>query len=172
MKNYVVLVDSSDTEIGLMEKYEAHEKGLLHRAISVCLVDKDGKWLLQRRALTKYHSPGFIANACCSHPFQGEQPIDAAIRRVQEELNISLEKSRLQPVGRFIYREDVGQGLIEHELDYLFFGTISRDEVPAPNPDEVHELIWMAPQDIQKSIEKGDLPWAAWFPHIFAHFLK
>ncbi|MDG1659739.1 MAG: isopentenyl-diphosphate delta-isomerase, partial [Crocinitomicaceae bacterium] len=31
----VVLVDTEDNSLGTMEKMEAHEKGLLHRAFSV-----------------------------------------------------------------------------------------------------------------------------------------
>ena len=31
----VILVDENDNQIGVMEKMEAHEKAVLHRAISV-----------------------------------------------------------------------------------------------------------------------------------------
>ena len=64
----VILVDANDHVIGQMEKLQAHQEGRLHRAISVCLFDHRGRWLLQRRALKKYHSPGLWSNSCCSHP--------------------------------------------------------------------------------------------------------
>jgi hypothetical protein len=35
MLEEVILVDAHDTHIGTMEKLEAHEKGLLHRAFSI-----------------------------------------------------------------------------------------------------------------------------------------
>ncbi|MFQ3181806.1 MAG: isopentenyl-diphosphate delta-isomerase, partial [Polaribacter sp.] len=35
MEEQVILVDENDQQIGLMEKIEAHEKALLHRAFSV-----------------------------------------------------------------------------------------------------------------------------------------
>jgi isopentenyl-diphosphate delta-isomerase len=35
MQEYVILVDEHNNELGLMEKYEAHQKALLHRAFSV-----------------------------------------------------------------------------------------------------------------------------------------
>ena len=38
----VILVDENDKETGLMEKMEAHKKGLLHRAISVFIFNKKG----------------------------------------------------------------------------------------------------------------------------------
>jgi isopentenyl-diphosphate delta-isomerase len=54
----VVLVNEQDHQIGLMKKIEAHEKGLLHRAFSVFILNDDNELLLQKRALNKYHSPG------------------------------------------------------------------------------------------------------------------
>ena len=65
----VQLVDNQDNPIGAMEKLLAHEKGLLHRALSVIIVNSKNEILLQRRALGKYHSPGLWTNTCCSHPY-------------------------------------------------------------------------------------------------------
>ncbi|MFN5937548.1 MAG: NUDIX domain-containing protein, partial [Sphingobacteriales bacterium] len=59
----VILVDDFDNQIGVMEKMEAHEKALLHRAFSVFLFNAKGEMLLQRRALSKYHSAGLWTNA-------------------------------------------------------------------------------------------------------------
>ena len=56
MKEYVILVDDADRPIGLMEKMEAHEKGLLHRAFSVFVFNSKKEILLQQRAFSKYHS--------------------------------------------------------------------------------------------------------------------
>ena len=78
----VILVDALDNELGLMEKMEAHQKGLLHRAFSVFLFDKNGNMLLQQRANGKYHSPGLWTNTCCSHPRPGETVSEAAKRRL------------------------------------------------------------------------------------------
>jgi isopentenyl-diphosphate Delta-isomerase len=38
-----------------MEKLEAHEKGLLHRAFSLFVFNSKNKLLIQRRAIEKYH---------------------------------------------------------------------------------------------------------------------
>ena len=46
----VILVDEQDNETGLMEKMEAHEKALLHRAFSVFIFNSKGEMLLQQRA--------------------------------------------------------------------------------------------------------------------------
>ena len=54
----VILVDENDTPLGTMEKMEAHEKGVLHRAFSVFIFNTEGEMLLQQRAFSKYHSGG------------------------------------------------------------------------------------------------------------------
>ena len=81
----VVLVDEGDNELGVMEKMEVHQKGLLHRAFSVFIFNSRNEMLLQRRATSKYHSGGLWTNTCCSHPYLGESVIDAAKRRLTEE---------------------------------------------------------------------------------------
>ena len=80
--NEVILVDNNDVAIGSMDKMEAHEKALLHRAFSVFIFNSRGEMLLQQRADKKYHSGGLWTNACCSHPSPGEDTDKAAARRL------------------------------------------------------------------------------------------
>jgi len=157
----VVVVDENDREIGQMEKLEAHEKGVLHRAISVCLFDDQKRWLIQKRAACKYHCPGLYANSCCSHPRSGEKTIEAASRRIYEELGIHASLSFCTP---FIYKEDVGGGLIEHEYDHLFVGLCS--VTPSPNPEEVEKIEWWTLDQIKAKLRTHPEIFAPWFPII------
>ena len=106
----VQLVNPKDEPIGSMEKLEAHQKGLLHRAISVFIFNSKSEMLLQRRALEKYHSPGLWTNTCCSHPFPMEVPKQAAIRRLKEEMNI---ESKLNFAFKFTYKTEFPNGLLK-----------------------------------------------------------
>ena len=119
MEEYVVLVNPKDEVLGLMEKQQAHINGLLHRAFSVFLFNDNGEMLLQKRSSEKYHSPNQWTNAVCSHPRDGETYLEGAKRRLREELGIETE---LSEKFNFIYKADVGGGLWEHELDYVFTG--------------------------------------------------
>jgi isopentenyl-diphosphate delta-isomerase len=65
MEEQVILVDKDDKPIGLMNKMEAHEKALLHRAFSVFVFNEKGELMLQQRAAHKYHSPLLWANTAC-----------------------------------------------------------------------------------------------------------
>ncbi|MFM8243829.1 MAG: isopentenyl-diphosphate Delta-isomerase, partial [Crocinitomicaceae bacterium] len=85
-QNLVVLVNELDQDLGVMEKLEAHQKGLLHRAFSVLIFNSNNELLLQRRAFGKYHSEGLWTNTCCSHPYPGETILSAGKRRLKEEM--------------------------------------------------------------------------------------
>ena len=89
-KEYVILVDKDDLPIGSEEKMEAHRRALLHRAISVFIVNSKGEWLIQRRATAKYHSGGLWTNTCCTHPQLGESTAQAAKRRLLFEMDAAL----------------------------------------------------------------------------------
>ncbi len=158
MTEEVILVDQEDRELGTMEKLEAHEKGLLHRAISVFIVNSKGEWLLQQRAQDKYHSGGLWTNTCCSHPLPGESSLQAAQRRLQEEMGM---KTELKELFHFTYREAMNNELTEHELDHVFIGM--SDAVPEINPSEVHDWKYLSFVEIQASAQESPDQFTLWF---------
>ncbi len=161
----LVLVDGLDREIGTASKLDAHVKGLLHRAFSVVLTrpGEDGpQLLLAQRALGKYHSAGLWANSCCSHPRAGEGLIDAARRRVREELGC--EAIGLREVGSFAYRAKFGNGLCEYEYDHVLVGGCAGE--PCPNPSEVGELRWVGLEQLAQDLARHPERFAAWAPMV------
>ena len=158
----LIKVDRFDCVAGTIEKQAAHQKGVLHRALSVCLFDSKDRWLLQKRSSQKYHSAHLIANSCCSHPLPGEKTLEAAERRVQEELGLVC---KLHFCSSFVYKAQVGNGLIEHEYDHLFVGF--SDEIPHPNPEEIESVFFMSEREIEEKIASQPHIFAAWFPFVF-----
>ncbi|HOS48535.1 MAG TPA: isopentenyl-diphosphate Delta-isomerase [Bacteroidia bacterium] len=159
---YVILVDSNDSEIGVMEKMEAHEKGVLHRAFSVIIYNSKGEMLLQQRALHKYHSGGLWTNACCSHPRPGETIIDAGNRRLNEEMGL---KAELSIKNHLVYKASFENGLIEHEFDYVLEG--NTDINPVINPQEVNAYKWENPEVLKQSIVDEPELYTFWFRELF-----
>jgi isopentenyl-diphosphate delta-isomerase len=157
-KELVILVNEKDEQIGLMEKMEAHEKAVLHRAFSVFIFNSRGEMLLQQRALQKYHSPGLWTNTCCSHPRDGETLEQATRRRLEEEMGMQCE---LTKAFDFIYKSDVGQGLTEHELDHVFLG--ETDQEPKINPDEVASWKYMALDEVRVDMKNNPQNYTVWF---------
>ena len=135
----IILVDNKDIEIGQKEKMQAHIDGDLHRALSVQMYNSKGEILIHKRASSKYHCGGMWTNACCSHPFPGELTIDAANRRLFEELGY--KQIDLTEKYMFHYKESFENGLIEHEIDHVFIGNTNFDP-PDINSEEIENSQW------------------------------
>ena len=158
MREKGILVDANDMEIGTEEKVAAHKKGLLHRAFSVFIFNKNGEALLQQRATDKYHSGGLWSNACCSHPKPGETIHDASHRRLREEMGIVC---RLKKAFHFIYKSALDQGLTEHELDHVFIGEFSGEV--QPNPQEVRDYKWIKIEELIHDLKEYPERYTIWF---------
>lgn len=163
----VILVDESDREIGEAAKLDAHERGVLHRAFSVFVVNREGEVLLQRRAEGKYHGGGLWSNSCCGHPRPGEETGDAARRRLREEMGIDLT---LEPVFFFTYRAEMANGLTEHEIDHVFVARFDGD--PAPDPAEVGGWRWADPNEIAEALRGGAGHFTPWLEPALAGLLR
>lgn len=154
----VVLVDERDQETGIAEKLAAHRAGLLHRAFSVIIWDDRGRQLLQKRAMSKYHSAGLWTNACCGHPRPGESVADAAARRLTEEMRITCP---LEHLGTVRYRADFENGLTEHEIVHIYRGRYT-GPVEA-DPAEAEDVAWRALSDIRDEAAAHPEYYTVWF---------
>ncbi len=163
----VILVDLNGYPIGQMEKMEAHQKGLLHRAISVFIFNSQGKWLIQQRSLQKYHSSGLWTNTCCTHPLPGEDNLKAAQRRLIQEMNLQCE---LKEIFHFIYNAPMNNGLTEYELDHVFFGI--SDELPSVNPQEVMNYRYLDYHSLKTYLINNPEKYTVWFRKIFTDVHK
>jgi isopentenyl-diphosphate delta-isomerase len=157
---HVVLVDEHDVEIGVADKLAAHRQPpQLHRAFSAFLRDPDGRLLLQRRSVAKYHFGGLWANSCCGHPLPGESVVDAAARRTQDELGTSA--IGLRAVSSVIYSaDDPHTGLAEHEFDHIVVGTLA--EHVMPDPLEVAEVRFVVLAELVDELAAGPEHFAPW----------
>ena len=164
----VILVDEQDNSIGIAGKWVAHQRGLLHRAFSVCVIRQDREeWslLLQQRAADKYHSRGQWTNTCCSHPRPDESLIEAGQRRLQEEMGFTLP---LTVIGHFTYCAVLDTGLVEHEFDHVLLGVMDTPLIFIPNPSEVMAYRWVTISQLEK--EKAEAPeqYTPWLDGVLA----
>jgi isopentenyl-diphosphate delta-isomerase len=154
----VILVNEQDIELGIMEKMEAHEKALLHRAFSVFVFNNQHELLLQQRAISKYHSGGLWTNTCCSHPRPGEAVADAALRRLKEEMGF---ETSLSKAFDFTYKAPFSNGLTEHEFDHVFIGTYNG--TITPNADEVESYAYHSLTAVDEMLQKNPDDFTVWF---------
>lgn len=157
-RNKVVLVDEHDHALGEMDKMEAHQKGILHRAFSIFIFNHERQMLIHQRAQHKYHGGGLWTNACCSHPQWGEEIKASASQRLAYEMGL---KCDIDYLFSFTYHTPVENNLIEHEYDYVFMGYT--DDQPEFNPDEVQNYQWIGKTDLLKQIAEQPEKFTYWF---------
>ena len=171
MLEQVILVNEADQEIGFMEKMEAHEKAVLHRAFSVFILNDAGEMLLQQRASNKYHSANLWTNTCCSHPKPGEVTKNAAHRRLQEEMGFD---TPLEKAFDFIYKAPFDNGLTEYEFDHVFIGNYQGNI--QPNPLEVKDYAFRTFENINQQIATKPTEFTSWFliafPKVYAWWMQ
>jgi len=154
----VILVNEHDEPIGVMEKLEAHQQPILHRAFSVFIFNNKNEMLLQKRASTKYHSANLWTNACCSHPRPYETVQIAAERRLKEEMGFS---TIIKPAFTFTYQANFDNGLSEYEFDHVFIGKYNGEL--SLNNDEVQDYTYQSLQAIDELIQAKPEIFTAWF---------
>jgi isopentenyl-diphosphate delta-isomerase len=167
----LILVDRNDREIGFRSKEECHRgDGVLHRAFSVFVFDREGRLLLQQRSAGKPLWPLHWSNSCCSHPRRGETVEAAAVRRLREELALTCE---LEFLYKFEYQARFGDVGAEHELCWVFAGF--SDGAPLANPGEIAAWRYVTPQELTAEMASGPERFTPWlrleWPEINARHL-
>lgn len=157
--NDIVLVNYKDEKVGSTSKELAHTKGLLHRAFSIYIMDKNNNILLQKRNINKYHSGGLWSNTCCSHPISKCNLADFASERLYQEFGVI---ARLNEIGQFIYRSKFDNGLIEYEYDHVFLGYVTSTNV-CPDFNEINDFSWYSIEDIENLLVTKPELFTAWF---------
>ena len=182
MEKEIILVNENDEKIGVNDKLSVHKNGELHRAFSIFIFNQDTKeFLLQKRAINKYHSGGLWSNACCSHPTNKETWENALNNRLNNELGIELNfkiavydtavncknDRYIYYCGKFHYCSNVGN-LVENEIDSVFtYITTEKswllDMDFRVNKEEVEEVKWVSVQKLDKWLKERPEDFTVWF---------
>lgn len=168
---YVLCVDENDKILNVMDKLTVHRIGALHRAFSIFIFNEynPNQLLLQKRALTKYHTPGLWTNTCCSHPLEYPSIKEQAKTRLLEEMGFSTE---LTFIDTFCYKSHLKNNLIEHELDHLFIGSTQLNFF-SPNQKEIADWRGASIDEIFEEFTLYSNCFTPWFPQaleiILAH---
>lgn len=166
----VTLVDRVGNVKGYADKMDAHHRGELHLAFSLMIIRRRRgqiEYLLQRRALDKYHSGGLWTNTCCSHPSPHEDIAAAAQRRVFEELGVE-QVLATKLLGQICYRHLLDNNMIEHELDNILVAQVDTI-VMQENPAEVMQVRWWTHDEIVASLTLNPGIFTAWFKEVFEY---
>ena len=103
MEEYLDVCDEQGIPTGKTVKRSiAHAEGICHRTAHVWIVDtKKKRILLQKRSAQKDSYPGFYDTSSAGHVPAGDEPLDSALRELQEELGITAIPGDLHYIGSF-----------------------------------------------------------------------
>jgi isopentenyl-diphosphate delta-isomerase len=164
----LILVNERNRAVGTATKQLVHRNGLLHRAFSIFLIDSQGRFLLQQRHPRKYHSGGLWANSCCGHPKVHEHSIQAARRRLREELGLETNL-RFGFFSR--YQTALDNGMHENEFVYVYFGDLVAPV--KPNLDEIINIDFLTPREIDRRMRQEPNSFTYWLKYYFhAHYAE
>lgn len=137
----VVLVDDDNNPIGTAPKATVHTKGTpLHRAFSLFLFNSKNELLVTKRAATKKTFSSVWTNTLCGHVSPNESTVEAAKRRLKEELGI--EGVEIKEIAPYRYRFADKNGIVENEICPILM--VQADVHPMINPEEVDACNWMS----------------------------
>ena len=143
-----------------IEKLEAHQKAILHLAVSVFVFCGEDL-LIQKRALTKYHCGGMWANTCCTHPHWDEPLPDSAHRRLREEMGFDVALTAANVIE---YAADVTNGLREVERVHVYVAHVNREDIGIDlNRAEVSDFAWTNVAYLKDKARTQSELYAPWF---------
>ncbi len=146
----IIFVDVNDVPIGAGSKKEATEKGIIHRVIRIFITNSKGELLLQRRAShAMMTGAGKWDQSVGGHVDERENYDEAAYRELKEELGV--EGLSLSEVTKY-YSE--GEDPPYRKRFNMLYTAIYDGKV-IPNPEEVSEVKWIVPVDLEAWIKSS-----------------
>jgi len=154
-----VLVDENNNQVDTVSKTTVHTKDTpLHRGFSLFVFNFKKEILLTKRAKTKKTFPGVWTNTVCGHPQADEEVIDAARRRLRDELGMIVEN--IEFVSDYRYKFTDKNGIVENEICPILIAY--SDQSPAPNNSEVEACKWIQWEDFIKDLKSNSEKYSPW----------
>ena len=154
----LIVVDENNEILDYRSKADCHAgEGILHRGFSIFLFNEDERLLLQQRSATKALWPLYWSNSCCSHPRRDEVEIDAARRRLREELGLV---AKLESLFTFQYHARFQDRGSEREICEVFLGYTS--DAVRGNQNEIAAWKWLEIAEFEKGLARNPDQYTPW----------
>lgn len=142
---YYPVVLENGIVIGRSSRSYCHNNALLHPAIHLYIIDRNGDIYLHRRASSKNLYPLRWDSAAGGHVCYGETFVETLYRKADEVLNYS--KFNPTNLGTFVYEADGDRELVS------IFACIGHPEIH-PNFKEESEGRWWTQEEISDNLGK------------------
>lgn len=122
---------------------EIHQKGLLHQAIHVLVVNNDGEIFVRRRSKNKKLYPGVLSTSVGAHILSGQTSDECAKDSLRTFLGLNLP---LEKIGESFVKDDI-------ENEYISVYRCRSNVIKNLNPKESDEGQFMKIEEIKKLVE-------------------
>ncbi len=146
-REWLDIVDDTDTVIGRATRNEIHEKNLMHRSSHVVLFNSAGEVFVQLRSLFKDNSAGLWDTSAAGHVDSGESYLHCAVRELEEELGVSIKAADLSYVDCMAPESRNG-------FEFAQIYTACSDQQLTLQEEEIDDGRWMTPDALDAWIQK------------------
>ena len=156
------ICDEHNNLTGIQDwKNKAHQTGLWHRGAHIWIYNSKKELLLQLRAKEKPLYPNMWDISVAGHVSTGEQPIQAALREIKEEIGLSVKKSNLS-FFKIIKHKTIFKKIKNNEFYYVYFLKIDKkiNELKLQK-EEVQKVKFISLKELEKELKNN--------PDKFAH---
>ncbi len=162
-EEYLDVCDENGNPTGeTVPRETAHKDGILHRTAHVWVIRRVNgtvQVLLQKRSQQKDSFPGRYDTSSAGHVPAGSQPLDSALRELEEELGIIADREQLHPAGQFRIRYDEtfhGKLFRDNEVTevYVYSDPVETDSLTLQE-SEVEEVRWFDLREVIDATAAG-----------------
>ena len=160
------ILDENGNKTGkIKERSLVHEDGDIHRTVHIWIrrkTDKGYDLLLQKRSKQKDSFPGCYDISSAGHISAGDEPLESALRELEEELGIKAKPEQLKKVGiheGIMNGNFYGREFKNHEIStvYVYEEAVDTQKLKLQE-EEVEEVMWIDQKELVQKVQDGGIP--------------
>ena len=163
MELFDIIDENGDPTGQTVERSIAHAEGIPHRTAHIWIIRRGNEKteiLLQKRSRNKDSFPGKFDTSSAGHIQAGDEPMESALRELEEELGIHAESADLQFAGKFpisFAREIHGKIFRDEEIAfvYIYDHPVEIDHLTLQK-EEVEEVQWFDLEETYHACVQND----------------
>jgi isopentenyl-diphosphate delta-isomerase len=158
--SFIDRVDDADRPIGIVERSRVFDERANFRVVHVFVFRSTGELLVQRLGLERDRHPGLWGSSVAGYLHRGESYLDAAGRRLAEELRLETPLVRHGTT----WMRDRGCKKFIH----LYLTTADTPEIG--EPDHIEALEFRSVEKLRRELELRPEEFTRTFRHLFAFY--
>ncbi len=161
------IIDENGEKTGVIkERGVVHREGALHGTAHIWITRKNEKSgydiLLQKRSSCKDSYPGCYDISSAGHICAGDEPLESALRELEEELGIKANPEELQEFGvqwKRFEGEFYGKPFKDYQKStlYLYQEPIASEELKLQE-SEIESVMWIDYEEALQAIRENTIP--------------